>query len=159
MIYVPIAMAIVGLLFMLVKRSWVKKQNPGSDKMQDISLAIKEGALAFLSAEYRLLAIFVVIAGVALYGISVVVDTTSWMIVPAFVFGAFFSALAGNIGMRIATEANSRTAEAAKTSLPQALKVSFGGGTVMGLGVAGLAVLGFKFIVHLFHEPVFGRRG
>ena len=118
--------------------------------MQDISLAIKEGALAFLSAEYRLLAIFVVIAGVALYGISVVVDTTSWMIVPAFVFGAFFSALAGNIGMRIATEANSRTAEAAKTSLPQALKVSFGGGTVMGLGVAGLAVLGLSLLFTFF---------
>jgi K(+)-stimulated pyrophosphate-energized sodium pump len=149
-IYVPMLMAVVGLLFMLAKMAWVKKQNPGSEKMQEISQAIKEGALAFLNAEYRLLTVFVVIAGVALYGISAVVETTSWMIVPAFVTGAIFSALAGNIGMRIATEANARTAEAAKTSLPQALKVSFGGGTVMGLGVAGLAVFGLSLLFTFF---------
>ena len=100
--------------------------------------------LAFLNAEYRLLLIFVVIASGALFAISQAVDTTSIMIIPAFIIGAVFSALAGNVGMRIATEANARTAEAAKTSLPQALKVSFGGGTVMGLGVAGLAVLGLS---------------
>jgi K(+)-stimulated pyrophosphate-energized sodium pump len=139
---------------MFVRASWVKKQSAGNEKMQEISKAIKEGALAFLNAEYRLLFIFVVIASVALFGISVLVDTTSWMIVPAFVFGAFFSGLAGNIGMRIATDANARTAEAAKTSLPKALKVAFGGGTVMGLGVAGLAVLGltllFMFLVSQF---------
>ncbi len=149
-IYGPMLMAVVGLLFMLVKMAWVKKQNPGNEKMQEISHAIKEGALAFLNAEYRLLAVFVMIAGVALYGISAVVETTSWMIVPAFVTGAIFSALAGNIGMRIATEANARTAEAAKTSLPQALKVSFGGGTVMGLGVAGLAVFGLSLLFTFF---------
>lgn len=143
-IYLPIIMAIIGLIFMVVKAGWVKKQPAGSDKMQSISKSIKEGALAFLNAEYRLLFIFVIIASVALFGISVLVPTTSWMIVPAFIFGAFFSALAGNIGMRIATEANARTSEAAKTSLPQALKVSFSGGTVMGLGVAGLAVLGLS---------------
>ncbi|MEL6917058.1 MAG: sodium/proton-translocating pyrophosphatase, partial [Bacteroidota bacterium] len=134
-IFVPIGLAVLGLLFMMVKMAWVKKQAAGSDKMQGISKAIKEGALAFLSAEYRLLAIFVLIASAALFGISTIVETTSWMIVPAFIFGAILSALAGNIGMRIATEANARTAEAAKTSLPQALKVSFGGGTVMGVGV------------------------
>ncbi|MFI8377377.1 sodium-translocating pyrophosphatase [Leeuwenhoekiella sp. NPDC079379] len=145
-IYVPIALAILGLLFMFIKMAWVKKQPAGSEKMQSISKSIKEGALAFLAAEYRLLLIFVVIASALLFGISYIVDTTSWMIVPAFIMGAFFSALAGNIGMRIATDANARTAEAAKTSLPQALKVSFGGGTVMGLGVAGLAVLGLSLI-------------
>ena len=118
--------------------------------MQEISKNIKEGALAFLSAEYKLLAIFVVIASVALFGISSVVETTSWMIVPAFVVGAVFSALAGNIGMRIATDANARTTEAARTSLPEALKVSFGGGTVMGLGVAGLAVLGLSLFFMVF---------
>src|SRR5690554_1583618 len=139
-IYVPVIMAVIGLIFMAVKARWVKNQPAGSDKMQSISKSIKEGALAFLNAEYRLLLIFVVIASIALFGISMMVSTTSWMIVPAFIFGAFFSALAGNIGMRIATEANTRTTEAAKTSLPQALKVSFSGGTVMGLGVAGLAV-------------------
>ena len=158
-IYVPIAMAIIGLLFMLIKRSWVKKQNPGSEKMQTISKSIKEGALAFLAAEYRLLLIFVVIASVLLYIISVIVDTTSWLIVPAFIVGAFFSALAGNIGMRIATDANARTAEAAKTSLPQALKVSFGGGTVMGLGVAGLAVLGLSLFFMFFVSQFMGETG
>ncbi|WP_343763319.1 sodium-translocating pyrophosphatase [Gangjinia marincola] len=149
-IYVPIGLAIVGLIFMFIKMAWVKKQAAGSERMQSISKSIKEGALAFLAAEYRLLAIFVVIASVALFGISLLVDTTSWMIVPAFIAGAFFSALAGNIGMRIATDANARTAEAAKTSLPQALKVSFGGGTVMGLGVAGLAVLGLSLLFLFF---------
>tara|TARA_R100000306_G_scaffold5939_11_gene8455 strand:+ start:1357 stop:3789 length:2433 start_codon:yes stop_codon:yes gene_type:complete len=149
-IYVPIVLAILGLLFMLVKMSWVKKQPAGSERMQSISKSIKEGALAFLSAEYRLLAIFAVIAGVLLFIISTLVPSTSWMIVPAFFIGAIFSALAGNIGMRVATEANTRTAEAAKTSLPQALKVSFGGGTVMGLGVAGLAVLGLSLFFMFF---------
>ncbi len=150
LIFVPIGLAIVGLIFMLIKMSWVKKQSPGNDRMQEISKSIKEGALAFLAAEYRLLAIFVVIASGALFGISAVVETTHWMIVPAFIIGAVFSALAGNIGMRIATEANARTTEAARTSLPNALKVSFGGGTVMGLGVAGLAVLGLSLFFFIF---------
>ncbi|MCO7183874.1 sodium-translocating pyrophosphatase [Tenacibaculum sp. XPcli2-G] len=150
MIYVPIVLALLGLIFMYIKMVWVKKQDAGNDKMKSISKSIKEGALAFLAAEYRLLLIFVIIASLALFGISQVVETTSIMIVPAFIIGAIFSALAGNIGMRIATDANARTAEAAKTSLPQALKVSFGGGTVMGLGVAGLAVLGLSLFFLIF---------
>ena len=153
-IYIPLILSVIGLMYMFIRASWVKNQASGSERMQEISKAIKQGALAFLNAEYRLLLIFVIVASTALFGISIVVDTTSWMIVPAFVFGAFFSALAGNIGMRIATDANARTAEAAKTSLPKALQVSFGGGTVMGLGVAGLAVLGltllFMFLVGQF---------
>ena len=153
-IYIPLILSVIGLMYMFIRASWVKNQASGSERMQEISKAIKEGALAFLNAEYRLLLIFVILASTALFGISIAVDTTSWMIVPAFVFGAFFSALAGNIGMRIATDANARTAEAAKTSLPKALQVSFGGGTVMGLGVAGLAVLGltllFMFLVGQF---------
>ena len=158
-IFLPIALAVLGLLFMFVKMAWVKKQPAGDEKMQGISKAIKEGALAFLGAEYRLLAIFVVIASVALYGISLVVETTSWMIVPAFIFGAILSALAGNIGMRIATDSNARTAEAAKTSLPQALKVSFSGGTVMGLGVASLAVLGLSLLFLFFLGQFMGADG
>ena len=157
--YIPLILAVLGLVFMLIKMSWVKKQSPGNERMQEISRNIKEGALAFLSAEYRLLAIFVVIASVALFGISSLVETTSWMIVPAFVIGAIFSALAGNIGMRIATDANARTTEAARTSLPQALKVSFGGGTVMGLGVAGLAVLGLSLFFMLFVGQFMGQEG
>ncbi|UTW64481.1 sodium-translocating pyrophosphatase [bacterium SCSIO 12741] len=158
-IFVPIALSILGLLFMLVKMSWVKKQAPGSERMQFISKSIKEGALAFLNAEYRLLVIFAVVAAGLLFVISTLVPTTSWMIVPAFIFGAIFSALAGNIGMRVATEANARTAEAAKTSLPQALKVSFGGGTVMGLGVAGLAVLGLSLFFMFFASQFMGGGG
>ncbi|MCE2681357.1 MAG: sodium-translocating pyrophosphatase [Cryomorphaceae bacterium] len=159
LIIVPIVLAIIGLIFMLIKMAWVKKQNPGNEKMQSISKSIKEGAMAFLSAEYRLLAVFVVIASAALFGISTVVETTSWMIVPAFVIGAVFSAVAGNIGMRVATDANSRTTEAARTSLPQALKVSFGGGTVMGLGVAGLAVLGLSLFFMVFVSMFVGKGG
>jgi K(+)-stimulated pyrophosphate-energized sodium pump len=135
---------------MFIKMQWVKKQDPGNEKMVGISKSIKEGALAFLNAEYRLLAIFVVFASVALFGISILVETTHWTIVPAFIVGAIFSAVAGNIGMRIATDANTRTTQAARTSLPEALKVAFGGGTVMGLGVAGLAVLGLSLFFMLF---------
>jgi len=158
-IYTPLLLSVVGLAYMLVRASWVRKQDAGSERMVEISTAIKEGALAFLNAEYRLLFVFVVIASIALYGVSILVDTTSWMIVPAFVLGAVFSAFAGNIGMRIATEANARTAEAAKTSLPKALQVSFGGGTVMGLGVAGLAVLGLTILFMFFVGRFMGQPG
>lgn len=157
--YLPVALAIIGLLVMLVKAQWVRKQPSGDAKMHEISSAIKEGALAFLNAEYRLLLFFVIGASVALYFISTLVATTHWMIVPAFVLGAIFSGFAGNIGMRIATDANARTAEAAKTSLPNALKVSFGGGTVMGLGVAGLAVLGLSLLFLFFIAKFMGTDG
>lgn len=149
-IFLPIIMAILGLAFMLAKAMWVKKQEAGNERMQFISKNIKEGALAFLRAEYRLLFIFVIIAAIALGVIAFFVPTTHWLIIIAFVFGAFFSALAGNIGMRIATESNVRTTQAARTSLPKALKVSFSGGTVMGLGVAGLAVLGLSLFFLVF---------
>jgi K(+)-stimulated pyrophosphate-energized sodium pump len=156
MIYVPIVMAIIGLLFMWAKRSWVLKQDAGDGKMKEISDYIYEGALAFLKAEYRLLAIFVVGASAVLAGISFIVPTTHILIVVAFIFGAFFSALAGNMGMKIATKTNVRTTQAARTSLPQALKVSFGGGTVMGLGVAGLAVLGLTAFFIIFFQIFMG---
>ena len=142
MIYMPIVMAIVGLLYMSVKKSWVMKQDAGDGKMKEISDHIYEGALAFLNAEYKLLTIFVIVVSVLLAVVSFIIPTTHILIVVAFIFGAFFSALAGNMGMKIATKTNVRTTQAARTSLPQALKVSFGGGAVMGLGVAGLAVLG-----------------
>ncbi|WP_299710280.1 sodium-translocating pyrophosphatase [uncultured Tenacibaculum sp.] len=149
-VFLPVILAVVGLVFMFIKMSWVKKQESGDEKMKSISKSIKEGALAFLNAEYKLLLIFSIIASVALFIISQIVETTHWIIVVAFIIGAIFSALAGNIGMRIATDANARTTEAAKTSLPKALQVSFGGGTVMGLGVAGLAVLGLSLFFLLF---------
>ncbi len=152
MIYVPIALALLGLIYMLVKQSWVMKQDAGDGKMKEISDHIYEGALAFLNAEYKLLTIFVVIVSVLLAIVSFVVPTTHWLIVVAFICGAVFSAFAGNIGMKIATKTNVRTTQAARTSLPNALKISFGGGTVMGLGVAGLAVLGLTaFFIFFFH--------
>ncbi len=143
--FIPI-FGLIGLVYMAFLSSWVKKQDAGDDKMKNLANYIHEGALAFLNAEYRVLAIFVVIAGVLLGIISYVVPTTPWFIVVAFVFGALFSAVAGNIGMRIATQANVRTTQAARTSLPKALRVSFAGGTVMGLGVAGLAVFGLSVL-------------
>ncbi|MDX9705053.1 MAG: sodium-translocating pyrophosphatase [Weeksellaceae bacterium] len=149
-LWIPVILSIVGLLMMGFKFMWVNKQDAGNERMQSISKNIQDGALAFLSAEYRLLLIFVAVASLALFGISRVVDTTSWLIVPAFIIGAIFSALAGNVGMRVATAANVRTTQAARSSLPQALKVSFSGGTVMGLGVAGLAVLGLSLFFILF---------
>jgi K(+)-stimulated pyrophosphate-energized sodium pump len=153
MIYVPIIMAIIGLLFMMYKRAWVLKQDAGDGKMKEISDYIYEGALAFLKAEYRLLTFFVIGASIVLAGITFIPGVkTHLLIVVAFIFGAIFSAWAGNMGMKIATKTNVRTTQAARTSLPQALKVSFGGGTVMGLGVAGLAVLGLTaFFILFFH--------
>ena len=145
-IYLVPVFAIIGLIVMAFKAKWVIKQDAGDKNMQELASHIKEGALAFLSAEYRVLIIFVVIAGALLAVISSFIESTSYFIVIAFVIGAFFSALAGNIGMRIATEANVRTTQAARTSLPDALKVSFTGGMVMGLGVAGLAVFGLSVI-------------
>ncbi|MDA0682682.1 MAG: sodium-translocating pyrophosphatase, partial [Bacteroidetes bacterium] len=147
LIYILPVFGLVGLAYMLYLSSWVKKQSAGSEKMQKISGYIATGAMAFLKAEYRMLAVFVVIAGSVLGILSAMNYIPAGMyIVAAFVTGAVFSALAGNIGMRIATKANVRTAEAAKTSLPQAMKVAFRGGTVMGLGVAGLAVFGLSSI-------------
>ena len=152
MIYMPIIMSVLGLIYVFIRRSWVLKQDSGDGKMKEISDHIYEGALAFLNAEYRLLSIFVLIVSIVLACISFVVPTTHILIVVSFIFGAFFSALAGNLGMKIATKTNVRTTQAAKTSLPQALKISFAGGTVMGLGVAGLAVLGLtSFFIIFFH--------
>ncbi len=156
MIYMPIVAALIGLAYMLLKKSWVMKQDAGDGKMKEISDHIYEGALAFLNAEYRLLAIFVAVISVLLFVVSTIVPSTHWLIVIAFILGAFFSAFAGNIGMKIATKTNVRTTQAARTSLPNALKVSFGGGTVMGLGVAGLAVLGLTAFFIFFYNYFMG---
>ena len=151
MIWMPIVMALLGLAYMLIKKSWVMKQDAGDGKMKEISDHIYEGALAFLNAEYRLLTYFVIGASLVLAGVSFFVESTHILIVVAFIIGAVFSAFAGNMGMKIATKTNVRTTQAARTSLPNALKVSFGGGTVMGLGVAGLAVLGLTLFFIIFY--------
>lgn len=144
LIYVVPAMALVGLLYTVIKYIWVSKQDAGTDRMKEISNYIAEGAMAFLKAEYKVLAYFVIIAALllGLMGNMNQKHGGHWSIAIAFVIGAVFSAVAGFIGMKVATKANVRTAQAARTSLSRALKVSFTGGSVMGLGVAGLAVLG-----------------
>src|SRR6187431_1597691 len=149
LIYVIPAMGIVGLLYTFVKFAWVAKQDAGNPRMKEISEYIAEGAMAFLKAEYKILTYFVIIGALLLGVMGFSNENSHWSIAVAFIIGAFFSALAGFIGMKVATKANVRTAQAARTSLSKALSVSFTGGSVMGMGVAGLAVLGLSglFIV------------
>lgn len=140
-ILVPI-FGILALIYTFVQSAWVSKQNAGNDRMKEISGHIADGAMAFLKAEYKIMLYFVVIVSILLGVMGASNANSHWSIGLAFIVGAILSALAGFIGMKIATKANVRTAEAAKTSLSKALKVSFTGGSVMGMGVAGLAVLG-----------------
>ena len=140
-ILVPL-MGLIGLLYTLVKYKWVGKQDAGTDRMKEISNYIAEGAMAFLRAEWKILGYFVVVVALLLAFMASRNPHSHVLIAVAFVIGAVLSALAGYIGMSIATKANVRTAQAARTSLSKALNVSFTGGAVMGLGVAGLAVLG-----------------
>ena len=151
LVYMIPLMGIIGLIVMAIKSAWVSKQDSGDQKMTDLALHIADGAKAFLKSEWKILGYFVVIAGLLLAYSSTLVEHSSWIIAIAFLIGAFLSALAGYIGMTVATKANVRTTQAAKTSLVQALRVSFTGGSVMGIGVAGLAVLGLGglFIVFL----------
>ena len=151
--YLVPAMGIIGLLFTFIKFGWVSKQDAGNDRMKEISNHIAEGAMAFLKAEWRILTYFALIVAVLLGFMGSRSETSHWSIAISFLCGAFLSALAGYIGMRAATKANVRTAQAARTSLSKALSVSFTGGSVMGMGVAGLAVLGLGgvFIVLLHH--------
>src|SRR5665213_3488010 len=142
LIYVIPAMGIVGLLYTFIKFAWVNKQDAGNERMKEISTYIADGAMAFLKAEWRILTYFVIIAAILLGIMGFSSANSSWSIAISFICGGFFSALAGYIGMRVATKANVRTTQAARTSLSQALKVSFTGGSVMGMGVTGLAVLG-----------------
>lgn len=142
MFYLVPAFGVLALLYTVIKSSWVVKQDAGTDRMKEIAKHIADGAMAFLKAEYKIMAYFVVLASILLAYMGYSNPKSSPLIAVAFIIGAVFSALAGFIGMRIATKANVRTAHAARTSLSKALAVSFGGGSVMGLGVAGLAVLG-----------------
>src|SRR5215218_9414364 len=141
-VYLVPAMGVIGLLYTLFKFNWVGRQDAGTDHMKQISNYIAEGAMAFLRAEWRILTYFVIIVALLLGYMGYSNSESHWSIAVAFIIGAFFSALAGYIGMRAATKANVRTAHAARTSLSKALNVSFAGGAVMGMGVAGLAVLG-----------------
>ena len=148
LIAVPL-LGVLALIFMFIKRAGVSKLDPGNELMQRIGKNIYDGAMAFLKAEYKVLAIFVAIVAVIL---AVTADpaTSSIMIAVAFVLGAICSALAGFIGMDVATKANIRTTQAARTSLGKALGVAFDGGAVMGLGVVGLGLLGLGVLFLLF---------
>jgi len=143
---------VLALLYTFVKSAWVSRQPSGDNRMKEIARHIADGAMAFLKAEYKILIYFVIIAGILLGVMGSSHENSHWSIALSFVAGAILSALAGFIGMRIATKSNVRTAEAAKTSLSKALKVSFTGGSVMGMGVAGLAVLGLGGVFILLFQ-------
>jgi K(+)-stimulated pyrophosphate-energized sodium pump len=151
LIYLIPVFGLIGILFMVIKSAWVTKQPTGDESMNELAGYIADGAMAFLRAEWKILTYFVIVAGVLLAWSGTTVATSSPVIAGSFVIGAFLSAFAGYLGMRIATKSNVRTTQAAKTSLAQALKVSFTGGTVMGLGVAGLAIIGLGSLFIVFY--------
>jgi K(+)-stimulated pyrophosphate-energized sodium pump len=151
-LYLIPALGIVGLVAMAIKSAWVTKQDAGDAKMQELAGYIANGAMAFLRAEWKILGYFAVIAAVVLGWSGTLVEDSHPIIAVSFLLGAVLSAFAGYIGMKIATKANVRTTQAARTSLAQALKVSFTGGSVMGIGVAGLAILGLGGLFIIFYK-------
>ena len=148
----PILAGVVALVFALFKSSWVKRQSSGTEKMAELGEAIREGAMAFLSREYKVLFAFVVIVTVLLL---IGYQGTQKLIALSFIVGAFCSALAGYFGMRVATLANTRTAHGARTSLGEALQVAFSGGTVMGMCVVGLGLTGMSALF-LIYTKLYG---
>ncbi len=146
------AFGIVALVFVFIKNSWVAKQDEGDAKMARIAKNISDGAMSFLKAEYKILSIFVVAVAILLYFKGSAEAGSHGMVALSFVVGAICSALAGFIGMRVATKANVRTTQAARTSLGRALEVAFAGGSVMGLGVVGLGVLGLSGLFMIYQS-------
>jgi len=154
--YLVPALGVAGLLVMFFKRGWVVRQEAGDPKMQEIANAIATGALAFLKAEWRVLIVFGIVVSILLGWSGTLVENSSALIGISFLIGAFISAFAGYIGMNIATRSNVRTTQAARTSLQKALSVSFTGGSVMGIGVASLAVLGLGSLFIVFYNLFIG---
>jgi K(+)-stimulated pyrophosphate-energized sodium pump len=152
LIYMVPALGVLGLIVMAIKSAWVVKQDTGDQNMVELAGYIADGAMAFLRAEWKVLSYFAVIAAIVLAWSGTLVETSDPTIAISFLIGAFLSAFAGYIGMKIATKANVRTTQAARTSLKHALKVSFTGGSVMGLGVAGLAVLGLGALFIILYQ-------
>ena len=148
-IYIIPVFGVLALIYTFWKSSWVSKQEVGTERMARIAGNIAEGAMAFLKAEYKVLSVFVVAVAILL-GISGNTEGSSPLVAFSFILGAICSALAGFIGMKVATKANVRTTQAARTSLGRALEVAFGGGSVMGLGVVGLGVLGLGTLFLLY---------
>ncbi|MBG7629019.1 MAG: sodium-translocating pyrophosphatase [Bacteroidetes bacterium] len=147
--YLPL-FGILALVFVYVKNTWVTKQDKGNEKMSKIAKHIADGAMSFLKAEYKVLAIFVLAVAVLLYFKGASEVGSNGMVAISFIVGAICSALAGFIGMRAATKANVRTTQAARTSLGKALEVAFAGGSVMGMGVVGLGVLGLSSLFMIY---------
>jgi K(+)-stimulated pyrophosphate-energized sodium pump len=141
---------ILGLLYVFIKNVWISKQEVGDEKMARIAKNIADGAMSFLKAEYKILSIFVVAVAVLLFFKGSNEAGSNGMVAVSFVVGAICSALAGFIGMKVATKANVRTTQAARTSLGKALEVAFAGGAVMGLGVVGLGVLGLSGLFMIY---------
>ena len=139
---------VLALVFALVKASWVNRQDPGNEKMVEIGKAVREGAMAFLTREYKILAIFVVAVAILLFFANQ--SRGTGLVALSFVVGALCSGLAGFFGMRVATAANTRTTQAARSSLAAALQVAFSGGTVMGMAVVGLGVLGLGSLLWIY---------
>ncbi|MEO0582621.1 MAG: sodium-translocating pyrophosphatase [Bacteroidota bacterium] len=155
-IYVLPAAGVIGLLFTFIRSNWVSRQEVGEENMATIAKNIADGAMAFLRAEYRILAIFVAAVAVLLAVKGESEASSNFWVAVSFIIGAISSALAGFIGMRVATKANVRTTNAARTSLGKALNVAFAGGSVMGMGVVGLGVLGLSLLFILYRSMPFG---
>ena len=149
-----IGSGVFAILFAFWKTSWINKQDQGTEKMQNIGASISDGAMSFLKAEYRVLSVFVFIVAVLLGVANQGNDSSSSLVALSFVIGALASALAGFIGMRVATKANNRTTHAARTGLAPALNIAFTGGSVMGLSVVGLGVLGLSTLF-IFYQSYF----
>ena len=150
------AFGIVALFFVFWKNSWVSKQPVGDEKMSNIAKNIAEGAMSFLKAEYKILSVFVIAVAVLLVFKGNSEEGSNSMVAVSFVVGAICSALAGFIGMKVATKANVRTTNAARSSLAKALEVAFAGGSVMGLGVVGLGVLGLSSLFMIYSNMEWG---
>ncbi|MGI8884751.1 MAG: sodium-translocating pyrophosphatase, partial [Pyrinomonadaceae bacterium] len=151
-LYLIPALGVFGLVVMAIQSAWVSKQATGEENMVELATYIANGAMAFLKAEWTILAYFAIVASILLGWSGTLVETSSPVIAISFLIGAVLSATAGYFGMNIATKANVRTTQAARTSLKDALKVAFTGGTVMGLGVASLAVLGLSTLFIIFYQ-------
>ncbi|WP_406684936.1 sodium-translocating pyrophosphatase [Seonamhaeicola sp. MEBiC1930] len=147
---------VLALIFVFVKSAWVSKQDQGDEKMKRIAKNIADGAMSFLKAEYKILSIFVIAVAILLYFKGASEAGSNGMVAVSFVVGAICSALAGFIGMKVATKANVRTTSAARSSLGKALEVAFAGGAVMGLGVVGLGVLGLSGLFMIYSEMGWG---
>ena len=154
-IYLIIAAGVLAMVYAFWKTSWINKQDEGSERMRSIGASIAEGAMAFLKAEYRVLSVFVIAVFFILGFANASVEDSSAMISVSFIVGAFTSGLAGYLGMKVATRANTRTTHAAEESLSKALNVAFSGGSVMGLSVVGLGVIGLG-VLFLIYTNIYG---